>query len=556
MKTLSSLYLRSSSDRPPLRIGILLDGSRLIRVFEEIIRDIQQCDFAHIELLIYHRSDVVSPPVSRVRRLLSKSLLWGLYTRLDRKLHPVAEDPLEERDCSEILSGIESIQVTPITQRFVHRFPDDAIETIRSRKLDVLLRFGFNILRGDILQAAQYGVWSFHHGDPDFYRGGPAHFWEMYERNPLSGAVLQILTEDLDAGRMLGKTLFATAPGFSLRYNRLQPYYGSMHLVIQKLWELHQYGEEHLQRYMVPLASYAGKRKIYRTPTNGEMIRWLAPQLVRSLGRRVLGRKTGILPWRIAVRSGSREIGDMSGFRWIESPPGHFYADPFLCEHGGKTWLFFEDYLYSEARGVIACAEISAEGRLGSPQVVLDTGTHASYPHVFEADGSIYMVPEAAASGGTFLYRATRFPSEWTLEATLLPFPGRDATLFRDQDLWWMFVSLQDPRGRGLILYLYFSRELFGPWQYHPANPVSSDVRNSRCAGGMIQRDGAWIRLAQDCSREYGYGFSFYRVVKLTTEEYSEELLHAVRPDWAPGLVTTHTYNRAGGLEVVDGQVE
>jgi hypothetical protein len=307
---------------------------------------------------------------------------------------------------------------------------------------------------------------------------------------------------------------------------------------------------------MVPLASYAGKRKIYRTPTNGEMIRWLAPQLVRSLGRRVLGRKTGILPWRIAVRSGSREIGDMSGFRWIESPPGHFYADPFLCEHGGKTWLFFEDYLYAVERGVIACAEISAEGRLGSPQVVLDTGTHASYPHVFEADGSIYMVPEAAASGGTFLYRATRFPSEWTLEATLLPFPGRDATLFRDQDLWWMFVSLQDPRGRGLILYLYFSRELFGPWQYHPANPVSSDVRNSRCAGGMIQRDGAWIRLAQDCSREYGYGFSFYRVVKLTTEEYSEELLHAVRPDWAPGLVTTHTYNRAGGLEVVDGQVE
>ncbi len=445
--------------------------------------------------------------------------------------------------------------MTPVTTRFVHRFPEDAIETIRAKKLDVLLRFGFNILRGDVLQAARYGVWSFHHGDPDFYRGGPAHFWEMYERNPLSGAVLQILTEDLDAGRILGKTLFATAPGFSLLHNRVQPYYGSLHLVIQKLWELHQYGEEQVQRKMVPLAPYAGKRKIYRTPTNGEMIRWLAPQLVRSLLRRAFGRRTGILPWRMAVRAGSHDIGDMRGFEWIDTPPGHFYADPFLFEHGQKTWLFFEDYLYSEARGVIACAEISANGRMGAPQVVLDTGSHASYPHVFEADGSIYMVPEAAAAGGTFLYRATRFPSEWRREGTLLSFPGRDATLFRDQGLWWMFVSLQDPRGRGLILYLYFSRELSGPWQYHPANPVSSDVRNSRCAGGMIQRDGSWIRLAQDCSREYGYGFSFYRVVKLSKEEYSEELLHAVRPDWAPGLVTTHTYNCAGGLEVVDGQV-
>jgi hypothetical protein len=555
---LSTLYLRSSSDRPPLRIGILLDGYQLIRVFEEIIREIQQSNFANIELLIYNRADTASSAPARtslLRRLTSKSLLWNLYNRLDRKLHPISEDPLGERDCSGILSGIESIQVTPITKRFVHRFPDGAIETIRARKLDVLLRFGFNILRGDILQAARYGVWSFHHGDPDFYRGGPAHFWEMYEHNPLSGAALQILTEELDAGRILAKALFATAPGFSLAHNRVQPYYGSEHLVIQKLWELHQYGEEHIQRRLVPLAPYAGKRKIYRTPTNLEIARWLVPQLARSLGRRVFGRRPGILPWRIAVRSGSRGLEDMSGFTWIDVPSGHFYADPFLFAHDGKAWLFFEDYLYAEQRGVIACAEISAEGRLGSPQVVLDTGAHASYPHVFAAEGSIWMVPEVAASGATYLYRATRFPLEWKREVALLSFPGRDATLFHDQGLWWMFVSLQDPRGGGLILYLYFSRELTGPWEYHPANPVSADVRSNRCAGAMIQRDGSWIRVAQDCSREYGYGFGFYRVLKLSREEYEEALLLSVGPEWAPGLVATHTYNRAGGLEVVDGQV-
>jgi hypothetical protein len=507
----------------------------------------------------------VTPAPARpsiLSRLTNKSLLWNVYNRLDRKLHAIENDPLEERDCSGLLSSIEAIQVTPITKRFVHRFPDEAVETIRAKKLDVLLRFGFNILRGDILTAASNGVWSFHHGDPDYYRGGPAHFWEIYEHNPLSGAVLQILTEDLDAGRMLGKAVFATAPGFSLIQNRVQPYYGSLHMAIQKLWELHQFGEEHLQRKMIPLAPYAGKRKIYRAPTNVEIAAWLAPQLAGSLGRRamgILGRKDRILPWRIAVRTGSRSSEgtgktDMSGFQWIETPRGHFYADPFLFEHEGKTWLFFEDYLYGEGRGVLACAEISAEGRLGAPEVVLDTGGHASYPHVFEADGSIWMVPETADSGATYLYRATKFPLEWKRETALLSFPGRDATVFHDQGLWWMFVSLQDPRGRGLILYLFFSRELTGPWQYHPANPVSADVRSSRCAGAMIQRDGEWIRLAQDCSRGYGYGFSFYRVVKLNTEEYEEELLLSVRPDWAPGLVATHTYNRSGGLEVVDGQ--
>ena len=571
--TLSSLYLRSCSGRPPLRIGILLDGNRLIRVFREVVRDIQQSNFAKIELLVYNSAVIATPPARtplplRVVRAFSggrrETLLWNLYNRLDRKLHPLGDDPVAEEDCSGLLHGIESIQVSPVGKRFVHRFPEEAIEAIRARDLDVILRFGYNILRGGILQAARYGVWSFHHGDPDCYRGGPAHFWELYEHNPLSGAVLQVLTEELDAGKILGKTLFATAPGFSLLHNRRQPYHGSVHLVIQKLWELHQYGWEHLQRKAVPLAPYAGKRKIYRTPTNAEIARWLIPQLARSVWRRAARvlRLDGRVPhWRMAVRTGSRSIEgadgrpDMGGFRWIESPPGHFYADPFLFEKNDKTWLFFEDYLYHEGRGVIACAEISAEGRLGTPQVALDTGTHASYPHLFEADGSICMVPETAEAGATYLYRATRFPAEWKREAALLSVPGRDPTLFWDQGRWWMFVSLQDPRGGGLILYLFHSRELAGPWQYHPANPISADVRNSRGAGRMFQRNGSWIRPAQDCSREYGYGFTLYRIVKLTPEEYEEQPLLSVGPDWDKGLLATHTYNRAGGLEVIDGQV-
>jgi len=54
-----------------------------------------------------------------------------------------------------------------------------------------------------------------HHGDNDYYRGGPAYFWEVYERNPLSGAILQVLTEHLDAGMVLCKGQFATSNDFS-----------------------------------------------------------------------------------------------------------------------------------------------------------------------------------------------------------------------------------------------------------------------------------------------------------------------------------------------------
>ena len=65
---------------------------------------------------------------------------------------------------------------------YEHRFPPEAVERIRAADLDVLLRFGFNIIRGEIQETAQsYGVWSYHHGDNREYRGQPDFFWEMYE---------------------------------------------------------------------------------------------------------------------------------------------------------------------------------------------------------------------------------------------------------------------------------------------------------------------------------------------------------------------------------------
>ena len=52
-----------------------------------------------------------------------------------------------------------------------------------------------------------YGMWSLHHDDNRSYRGGPALFWEIYERNPESGTILQVLTDALDGGKVLYRRL-------------------------------------------------------------------------------------------------------------------------------------------------------------------------------------------------------------------------------------------------------------------------------------------------------------------------------------------------------------
>jgi hypothetical protein len=565
----ADLFKSSRGTRSRLRIGLLLDSTTVSRCFAEVIGHISQSDFAEIALLVFNNEEqpaaAPEPPRSLPRRILravsdsgSRSkLLFSLYQKMDSRRVPAADDPIAPVDCTERLRNIESVLVTPLRKRFVHRFPPEAIEQIRAKNLDVLLRFGFNILRGDVLTAAKYGVWSYHHGDNDDYCGGPAHFWEVYEGNPISGVILQVLTEQLDAGKVLYKGLFSTQPGISAALNRVQPYWGASTFVIQKLQELHESGWEHLEKNAVPLAPYRGKKKLYTTPSNQEMARWLAPVIVRKAARR-LTRKDIVKHWRLAIRVGPKALPgaatnpDLSGFRWIESPRGRFYADPFLIEAEGKAWLFFEDYDYRTQRGLIACGEIR-DGSLVDVRPALERDYHLSYPCVFHDGGEIYMIPETASSGAVELYRCVRFPDEWKLEKILFHGRAVDTTVYAQNGLYWFFVTMQEPHGFATQLWLFYAESLTGEWIRHPANPISTDVRNSRGAGAIFPYNGKLYRPSQDCGQHYGYSFTFNQILAMNPREYRESPGVSVLPTWSEGMVATHSYSSVGDIEVIDG---
>ena len=89
--------------------------------------------------------------------------------------------------------------------------------------------------------------------------------------------ILQVLTEALDDGLVLCKSLFATETTISVSRNRYPAYWGASDMMIRKLNELHRCGWDSLLQGAVPAVPYKGKKKIYRTPTNFEMVRWLAP---------------------------------------------------------------------------------------------------------------------------------------------------------------------------------------------------------------------------------------------------------------------------------------
>jgi methionyl-tRNA formyltransferase len=60
-------------------------------------------------------------------------------------------------------------------------------------------------------------VISFHHGNIRRYRGIPPAFWELYSGEQEMGVTVQILTEELDAGRIVHEINVPICPNDSWR---------------------------------------------------------------------------------------------------------------------------------------------------------------------------------------------------------------------------------------------------------------------------------------------------------------------------------------------------
>jgi hypothetical protein len=293
------------------------------------------------------------------------------------------------------------------------------------------------------------------------------------------------------------------------------------------------------------------------------MVRWLAPVMMKKAVRRLLSPNAQVQHWRIGARMNGRRLfehsgpPDLAGFRWLEPPLGYFWADPFIIEHDGRPWAFFEEYSYQHRRAHISCAQIADDGTFLAPtRCLANDQHHYSYPHVFRAGSDLFMIPEGADSSTVDLYRCEDFPTRWTLQATLLRGRYVDTSMWQHDHTWWLMTTSADPDARSGSLLLFYSDALTGPWHFHPANPISTDIRNGRNAGRVFEANSQLVRPSQNCSGIYGRNLTLNRITELTRETYSEHPLLTIEPDAASAINGIHTYNWCGLVELIDGQTK
>jgi hypothetical protein len=518
-----------------------------VRCIEQLLR----IEGVEAALLIMKDGESGVSPNRSVQRS-GRKLLWRSYRRfiLDRKSSAakVVPWPSFMENMPVKRCGVEAVGL------YAERLQARDVAEIREHKLDFILRFGFGILKGEVLQAARLGIWSFHHGDPSTYRGMPPGFWEIHDGVPVTGAVLQRLTERLDAGVVLHQGYFQTRHASYVR-SRDELLYGTSDWPVRVCKEV-LCGEE--ARFHADPITDGGPIK--REPSNWRMLQFFwrqaASWVINQCQYTFLQQQ-----WSVGVIAAPvHEVTGLSGpassapVQWLSEPSGRFLADPFAVERadGSGLLILAEDYDWNLARGRIASVEFS-DAKASSPCIQLDLPCHLSYPYLFRHGDRLFCVPEASASGEVRLYALNEKDLGWQLDKVLIEQRRLlDSTIFQFEGRWWLFAT-DEANGPNLKLHAWFADELHGPWREHPLNPLKTDVRSARPAGRPFLHEGHLYRPAQDCSLVYGGGVALNRIKALTPRSFEEETVRILPPakEWrySAGF---HTLCGEGKWTIVD----
>lgn len=541
-----------------LKIGILLNGYSRPAWSYEIIKQIVDSDYATIELLVVNKSESLRTNILKKMWFRWKQLPFHAHLRLDAFLFRKEISYNKPKNISVLLSDTEVLEVIPHKTRHVDRFPEESISYIKDKQLDIILRMGFRILKGDILNAAKYGVWSYHHGDNRVNRGSPPAYWESVQQWPTSGAVLQVLNEELDGGKILYK-LSTLTNFYSVALNRERLYWATSLVVPRVVKGIYDHGDYYfhklLDEYNDPIDFYDSQ--LYTVPTPLQAVSGMFKQLTSLLNQTYLN-SAKRHHWQVLFKKGPiNELNEsIRKYKPIKSPKGRFWADPFIISNGDTQYIFVEEYMYREAKGRLAVLEADEKGNLLNHEVILEKEYHLSYPFVFQHDGEYYMVPASSSKKSIDLYVSKKFPYKWELKQSLIKgLSAVDTTLFYHDNLWWMFTTIDDtPTKAGFKeLYLFYANDLLSQdWTPHPMNPISSMVEKLRPAGKVFIHKGKIIRPSQNSSGSYGRALNFNEIIELSKTDFKERLITTVEPNWNKRVRGVHTFNFSGNFRVSD----
>lgn len=502
-----------------LKFGILCNSLTLQQWQATAISHLLQDPHFELSLIVINKTPFTKE--SLLKKVFSSTLLFRQYET--RFLKVEAKQPT----AIDSFKNIKTIEViTEQKGKYSQYFPKSDVEKVKTENLDFLIRFGFGILKGDILNAAKYGIWSYHHGDEKEFRGGPPGFWEIYKGKSTASCILQRLTPTLDGGIVLKKGTFKTTNhSYSYHLNTL---FTHTAIWIKQIGLDILYNNKSIEHQPPAVAD---KYPINKAPKNFIFLNFLLLLGLNKIKFR-LNSLFQVELWSIGfLQNTTQQLieGDQLKVKWLEdSQPLSYRADPFITRVKNQLVIFFERYNYKKQKGHIASIEVK-DNTIGEEKVVLKNENHYSYPFTFKQDETVLCLPECYMSKEIQVYTINDAETLVQQQSILPKTEIVDPSLLFYNNKYWLFCTINNYL-HNAQLYIFYSDSLDGKFKPHLLNPVKTDISSARPAGSFIKIGNEILRPSQNCSETYGGSLMLNKIITLTETDYKEETIQEIKP--------------------------
>ena len=404
---------------------------------------------------------------------------------------------------------------------------------LKSMDITLVIKFGMSLLKVDN-SIADLDILSFHHGDPERYRGRPAGFYELYNNEKTLGIVVQRISNKLDAG-----TIFAKAFSKVHRHSYKRT---AEHLFFLSKFLLRKAIENYKLDQGFALQNHGPN---YTLPSNITVIKFAC----KLIHRKTLRLLYGLLyekGWNIVLLPIDSPCTNLllsvgNGTTPLIRSSSRFYADPFFSPAGDKIRI----EALSARTGLGEIIELQVNNLQATRNLV--SGRHYSYPCSFKDEDREYICPEVASHSSPYLLPEPFNGKARVYLKGLENIKALDGTIVKYDDVYYFFCGLKHSSED--CLYLYFSDGLNGTYRSHPQNPIVIDPSSARMAGKIVLWAGKIYRVGQNNCYGYGDGITVSEIECLSKEHYCERKVASISFADALG---PHTLDICGNLAVFD----
>ena len=544
-----------------LKIGILHQGTEASYFQAQIINFLCNSDRFEVYWVKLQTQETLAKKLKRKlddRGLVSvvSDVFFKLFEQLEKSIFSVLKVSDNETTKMDAFYFYDTIEIGYTTRKFNSCYINgEGLKKLNSLKFDFLYRSsGGGIFKGDILGIPKHGIISLHHGDNNWNRGGPPGFWEVYRGLPTTGFIIQILNSNLDGGSVIERGWCRTARYYTL--NRRAISIAANGCLIDFFERI---SKEFPGVNLTSCPSNIFDGNILRNPTFTQLIFYIGKvasrDAIKAAERYIFRRRHN---WRIGYQFRSWQGASLGRSKTLIPPRGRFYADPFIFKRDEKVCIFYEDYSYSEQKGVISCSEVTTKGEFNKYEDLLNLDVHQSFPYLFECEGALYMVPETRGSRNIQLFRCDKFPDRWVKVKDLInSINAVDSVIFYLDDVWWMLTTtaVDDFSKADSILRCFKAKHpVLSEWKECSASPLFRDPLVGRNGGILLLNDRIYRVSQTPGFQHYGKSCCIWEVSASNKELYFSER-QQISADFSRKVKSIHHFHGGDQFFAFDFEV-